>query len=132
MADRSNRWLARVRPQSSAGSRVLTRLLVGGGLIAFGVLALTQTTRFVPWSLWRSFWPLGIVAAGVLLLALGGRNAVIAGVILTGIGGLFLIGTIGMLLWWAATVLWPLALIIAGVLIAGAGLRALRGEPVDG
>lgn len=127
----TERWVDRVRSRSSAGPRVLTRLMVGGGMIALGVLALTQTTRFVPWSLWRAFWPLGMVAAGVLLLALGGRNAVIAGLVLTGIGGLFLIGTLGMLLWWAATVLWPLALVIAGVWIVGAGLRGLRGEPVD-
>lgn len=102
-----------------------SRLLIGGGLVVVGLIALTQTTRFVPWTLWRSFWPLGLIAAGVLLIGYGGRNMLVAGLVLTVIGGFFLIGVAWMLAWWAIGMLWPFALIFAGVAIVTNGLRGL-------
>jgi hypothetical protein len=125
------RLAARPKAWRGAGASVAQRLLIGGGLLAFGLVALTQTARFVPWSLWGLVWPLGIVAAGVLLLAYGGRNTVIAGFALVAVGGLFLIGAAWSLFWLAATVLWPLAPILAGLAILIAGLRQFaRGSDV--
>jgi hypothetical protein len=113
-----NRFLEKVNPQ--AGPPAVQRLLIGGGLVVVGLLALTQTTRYLPFWRWQSFWPLGLVIAGVLLIGYGGRNMLIAGLALTALGGLFLIGTLWSILWWAAAVLWPFALIFAGAAILAA------------
>jgi hypothetical protein len=113
------------RWRSSSTSPVLTRLLIGGGLVAFGLVALAQTTRFVPLNLWRMAWPLGVIAAGVLLIGYGGRSMLIAGLVLTVVGAFFLIGVAWTLAWWAIGLLWPFALIFAGVAIVTNGLRGL-------
>jgi hypothetical protein len=101
----------------------LPRLAAGFGLVALGAYAFSQTFRFAPWSLWRLGWPLLVIGAGVLLLSLGGRNSIIAGLATIGFGLLFLAGTIGILTWLAISTLWPLALILPGLLILGSCLR---------
>ena len=112
----------------STGSAVVARLLIGTALFLAGAVALTFTTRFVPWSLWQLMWPLGVLTAGALLIGYGGRNMLVAGLVLVALGGFFLIGVVGALVWWAARILWPFALIFAGVAILTNGFRGLVGR----
>jgi hypothetical protein len=113
-------------PQRSSGRPSWIGLLAGLGLVAVGLVALSYTLRFAPWALWRLAWPLLVLAAGVLLLAYGGRRMFWAGLILIGVGLLFALGLLGILLWTALNLLWPLALILPGLAILGNWAHAWR------
>jgi hypothetical protein len=123
MSEGASRW-----PVKVTGAPGLAHILIGGALFVIGCFALAQTTRFVPWSLWQLAWPLGVAAAGALLVGYGGRKMLIAGVALTVVGALFMVGVIGSLVWWLVRIGWPFALIFAGLAILTNGLRGLAGH----
>lgn len=98
-------------------------------LIALGVLFLLNNFGFgySVGYMFRTFWPLFLIAGGAAQLLGGGgkRGSLVGGVILMGIGGVFLLSNLSVHLpfGWAFRNFWPLILIVVGVaqLLPGGG-----------
>lgn len=127
-------WLH--RPQEAGDQRVLDlgRLLIGGIVIAFGVLFLLDAASVLNADkAVDEWWPVVIVAAGVLTLA-ERPPAIFRGTILTGIGVVLLLFTTNLLEEDAWDYVWPAALVLVGLLIVarrhGRTIVGANGEDV--
>jgi predicted membrane protein len=117
-------------PTPSPPRNLLTgRLLVGLLFIAGGLLFTAANLGFVQVrEVWR-FWPLVLVAIGLLRLSC--RNY-FAGVIFIGLGGLFLAREFD-LIWFRLSMLFPLVFVLVGLNIVAEHWRKRPGaSPGDG
>ncbi|HEY3176700.1 MAG TPA: DUF5668 domain-containing protein [Candidatus Polarisedimenticolia bacterium] len=104
------------------------RLLMGIVIIFVGALLLAGNLHiFEVVDIWR-FWPVILIAAGLNMLfrSRWGRGWE-GGVVLTVLGGAFLLRNLGMLDW-RFKQFWPILLVLFGVMIVVSALRA--GTPV--
>jgi predicted membrane protein len=102
-------------PRHGSGGRLLVGLLfIAGGILFtlanFGVVHVRDVTRF---------WPLILVAVGLLRLA---SRSVFAGLLLVGLGVLFQLRELD-LIWFRLSMLLPLIFVIVGLRIVTEGFR---------
>lgn len=106
-----------VRPHGSERVLDLGRLLLGLTVIALGVLFLLDSAGTLDaGQAIDQFWPLLLVAAGLLTLA-ERPPSVVRGWLLTGVGALLLLFTTDVIDQSAWDYVWPAAIIAVGVLI---------------
>jgi hypothetical protein len=132
---RPDRWLGRPDRSEGTPARVLDlgRLLLGVVVITLGSLFLLDSAGALDAG--RAidrWWPVVIVAAGVLTLA-GGPPSVVRGTLLTGAGLVLLALTTDLVDERAWSYVWPAMLIVAGLaIVACCGGRAIpAGERDD-
>ena len=117
-ASRNRSWRHSERPGDS-DARVLDlgRLLVGVVVVTLGVLFLLDSGGALDaGDAIDRWWPLVIVAAGVITLAQRPRS-VLRGTILTAVGGVLLLFSTDVLTEDAWSYIWPAAIILAGLVI---------------
>ena len=108
------------------------RYIIGGVLVALGLLFLLSNTGLLPlnlgigglWGLIGSWWPLILVAVGVVGLVSGGFRFRLWAVIQLLLGVGFLLSARGILEW---AYLWPALIVLAGLFIL-LGRRGRRRE----
>ena len=115
----SRRWVRRSGRDAATPARVLdlSRLLLGLTVVALGTLFLLDSADVLNAD--RAidrFWPLIIVAAGVLTLA-ERPPSVVRGTLLTGVGTVLLLFSADVLEGDARDYVWPVAVILAGLII---------------
>jgi predicted membrane protein len=111
----------------SRRSQPAARVIFGLVVITFGLLFTLDNFGMVDARLVLRFWPVALMAYGLLrLTGLGARQNTAAGVIFTLIGLWLLLGNLNVVrfgLW----DLWPLILVILGVVMVTGGLSRRRG-----
>lgn len=113
----SRSWLYREAPNGEPHVLDLGRLLLGMVVVAIGVLYLLEAAGVLDaGKAVDHWWPLVIVAAGLLTLA-ERPPAVVRGSILTGVGIILLLFTTHLLEKDAWSYVWPILLVLAGALI---------------
>ncbi len=95
------------------------RLVPAVILIAIGALFLLSNLRIIPNTNWFDFWPVILIVIGASKLADAPRTGgYTGGVVLVGIGGLFLVSNLGLLPnGWSVWDFWPVALIAVGIML---------------
>jgi predicted membrane protein len=110
-------WLHREKPAGDQRVLDLGRLLLGGIVVALGILFLLDAADVLNAD--RAidhWWPLVILAAGLLTLA-ERPASIVRGIILTGIGVVLLLFTTDLLEENAWDYVWPALLVLLGLLI---------------
>ena len=101
-------------------SRGTARYVIGGILVALGVLLLLSNTNIINldwgWDLVRTWWPLLLIVWGLWELVSGGFRFRLWPIILLLLGIGFQLSALG--LWrWDFSVVWPVFIVIVGVAI---------------
>jgi hypothetical protein len=102
------------------------RLLLGVGLLVVGILYLLDLADYVnAGSVIRTWWPLAVIAFGLLAL-IGPSRSLIGGGIVTGVGVILLVASLGLLPVSAGDLILPLILIAVGggLLLVRSGVTA--------
>ncbi len=111
---------------------ITPRLLAGGGLMLFGVVMLIDRTGLMDAGRVLRFWPLILIAIGVQQLASGRAHSDgtpstrLGGLAWIGIGGVFLLNSLGITRASVFDLFWPVVLIGVGVRLltrSGGGFR---------
>lgn len=127
-------------PLFDAPPSMTPRLLLGIGLMLFGVVMFVDRAGLVDAGRVLRFWPLLLVAVGIQQLAAhrqgadGERTVKLSGVAWIAVGGLFLLNSLGITRASVFDLFWPLVLIGIGVRLlthTGAGSRFLGRAPRD-
>lgn len=115
----SRSWFQREAPNGEPHVLDLGRLLLGLVVVAIGVLYLLDAAGTLDaGKAIDHWWPLVIVAAGLLTLA-ERPPAVVRGSVLTGIGAVLLLFTTHLLEKDAWSYVWPALVVLAGLIIIG-------------
>ncbi len=94
----------------------ISRIITGLIILLIGVGALLSATNVFPfWSLLSTWWPLLIVAAGLLVLAGNPKSNFLWGIALIVIGGLLQFNQLDVLSFNAFSLIWPIAIIAVGL-----------------
>jgi hypothetical protein len=102
------------------------RLLLGVGLLVVGILFLLDLADYVnAGSVIRTWWPLAVIAFGLMAL-IGPSRSLIGGAIVTGVGVILLVASLGLLPVTAGELILPLILIAVGggLLLVRSGVTA--------